>query len=108
MSMDGWAFAQIQSNVKALIENELKNVSEYQREDMERIGDRLTDSIMKKIQEKNKNFKFIVNCIITEKKAAECGLHSTCYWNSDLDGSITCTWQNERYLVLICLYALAL
>lgn len=108
MSMEGWAFAQIRTAVKQMIDNELKDIENYEKDSLENIGDKIANNIMKKQLENNTNFKYIVNCMISEKKASECGLHGTCFWNPDLDGSITCTWQNDKIVVLICLYALAL
>ena len=63
---------------------------------------------MKWFTNSNKNFKFIVNCIIMQK--AECGLNisGSCYWDNETDGSLTVKHETDSLIAIVNVFACAL
>jgi len=63
---------------------------------------------LKWLTNNNKNFKFIVNCIIMQK--AECGLNisGSCYWDNDTDGSLTVKHETDSMIAIANVFACAL
>ncbi|XP_060689024.1 dynein light chain Tctex-type 3 [Chiloscyllium punctatum] len=55
-----------------------------------------------------KPFKYIVTCAIMQKSGA--GLHtaSSCYWDSNTDGSCTVRWENRTMYCVISVFAVSI
>ena len=56
----------------------------------------------------NKNFKFITNCIIMQK--ADCGLNlsGSCYWDNEVDGTVTVKWDSPSLVCVVNVFGCAL
>lgn len=64
--------------------------------------------ILKAITSVNKNFKFITNCIIMQK--ADCGLNlsGSCYWDNEVDGTVTVKWDSASLICVVNVFGCAL
>ena len=64
--------------------------------------------ILKAITSTNKNFKFITNCIIMQK--ADCGLNlsGSCFWDNDVDGTVTVKWDSSSLICVVNVFGCAL
>ena len=64
--------------------------------------------ILKVITAKNKNFKFITNCIIMQK--ADCGLNlsGSCFWDNEVDGTVTVKWDSPSLICIVNVFGCAL
>ncbi len=63
---------------------------------------------MNYISNKNKNFKYVVKCLILRK--GDCGLNisGACYWDEQHDGEYHRNFDYETFAVIIYVYGLAL
>lgn len=68
----------------------------------------IPDGIMKVISEFNKNFKYMVNCIVMQKNDSGLNVTNTSYWNADIDGSCTVKWENPNVLCIVNVYGVGL
>lgn len=68
----------------------------------------ICDSILKELTNFNKNFKYIVNCLIMQK--ADCGLNisGSCYWDNEVDGSASIKWENNTLICIVNVYGCGL
>ena len=80
----------------------------YEHNEAQNLTNRSSDIILKWLTNNNKNFKFIVNCIIMQK--AECGLNisGSCYWDNDTDGSLTVKHETDSMIAIANVFACAL
>ena len=64
--------------------------------------------ILKALTAVNRNFKFIVNCIIMQK--ADCGLNisGSCYWDNEVDGTVTVKYDNNSMVAVINVFGCGL
>lgn len=64
--------------------------------------------ILKSITNVNKNFKFITNCIIMQK--ADCGLNlsGSCFWDNEVDGTVTVKWDSPSLICVVNVFGCAL
>eukprot|EP00826_Nyctotherus_ovalis_P017332 TRINITY_DN1509_c0_g1_i5.p2 TRINITY_DN1509_c0_g1~~TRINITY_DN1509_c0_g1_i5.p2 ORF type:complete len:112 (+),score=39.83 TRINITY_DN1509_c0_g1_i5:166-501(+) len=98
---------QLKEVVLGCIEKELKG-KDYSAKDGPTYAHQISESIIKLLPEKSKDFKYSVSCIILNK--SEGGLHmsSSCFWNSSTDGNIVERWENETMYCIVTLFAFAL
>ncbi len=68
----------------------------------------VSDNVIKALTEFNKNFKYIVTCIIMQKNDAGLNVASTCYWNSQIDGYCTIKWENTSMFCIVNVFAVGL
>ena len=56
----------------------------------------------------NKNFKFIANCIIMQK--ADCGLNisGSCFWDNEVDGTVTVKWDAPTLICIVNVFGCSL
>jgi len=55
-----------------------------------------------------KPFKYVVTCVIMQRTGA--GLHtaSSCYWDTETDGSRTVRWENKTMYCIVSVFGLAI
>ena len=66
---------------------------------------RICDQCLAALRKINSNFKYIVNCIISEKSAFE--IQNSCFY-SPFDANCLVKWENAEVSVIVNLFALAL
>jgi dynein light chain Tctex-type 1 len=56
----------------------------------------------------NKNFKYIVNSLVMQK--ADCGLNisGSCYWDNEVDGSVTVRLDYPTFVSITNIFACGL
>ena len=98
---------QLQKVVVSCIESELKG-KEYSIKDGPTYAHQISETIVKTLAERSKDFKYSVSCIILNK--SEGGLHmsSSCFWNASTDGNIVERWENETMYCIVTLFAFAI
>eukprot|EP00826_Nyctotherus_ovalis_P017328 TRINITY_DN1509_c0_g1_i10.p4 TRINITY_DN1509_c0_g1~~TRINITY_DN1509_c0_g1_i10.p4 ORF type:complete len:112 (+),score=50.49 TRINITY_DN1509_c0_g1_i10:108-443(+) len=98
---------QLREVVLGSIEAELKG-KEYSAKEGPTYAHQISESVIKQLPEKSKDFKYSVSCIILNK--SEGGLHmsSSCFWNASTDGNIVERWENETMYCIVTLFAFAL
>ena len=111
MTAEQVPFNTVKDQMKTLISNsieaELKG-KEYSPKDGPTYAHQISETIIKQLPDKSRDFKYSVSCIILNK--SEGGLHmsSSCYWNASTDGNIVERWENETMYCIVTLFAFAL
>jgi dynein light chain Tctex-type 1 len=77
----------------------------YKQENTSEWISRICDDVISSLKKLNSNFKFIVNCIITEKASLE--IQSSCYY-SPFDTNILVKWENSYMSVIVNIFTVAL
>ncbi|CAK59846.1 unnamed protein product (macronuclear) [Paramecium tetraurelia] len=97
----------VQKFVQSTLQKELDKIT-YDHNDAQLKSNKICDSILKHLTTQNKNFKFIVNCLLMQK--AECGLNisGSCFWDNDTDGSLTIKHETEAIIGIVNVFACAL
>ncbi|CAD8095738.1 unnamed protein product [Paramecium primaurelia] len=107
VSFNGPLKNEVQKFVQSTLQRELDKLT-YDHNDAQARSNKICDSILKQLTTHNKNFKFIVNCLLMQK--AECGLNisGSCYWDNDTDGSLTIKHETEAIIGIVNVFACAL
>eukprot|EP00744_Colponema_vietnamica_P003193 GILI01004925.1.p1 GENE.GILI01004925.1~~GILI01004925.1.p1 ORF type:complete len:113 (+),score=20.84 GILI01004925.1:128-466(+) len=89
------------------ISNQLGQV-EYDPKEVQSWTNAISENIVRSLQNANPNFKYIVSCVIMEKKGA--GLHTStqCYWDNESDGCCSVRWENKGMHCIVTVFGLAL
>ncbi|XP_051912338.1 dynein light chain Tctex-type-like [Hippocampus zosterae] len=68
----------------------------------------ICEKILKFLAAHNKNFKFIVNSLVMQK--ADCGLNisGSCYWDNEVDGSVTIRLDYASFVSITNIFACAI
>ncbi|KYQ96680.1 cytoplasmic dynein light chain [Tieghemostelium lacteum] len=88
------------SILKEAVESSIQN-SPYQHSKVPQWTSSIIDSSLKKIQELQKPFKYIVTCVIFQKTGAGFHLGSSCSWDPSTDGSCSYRWENKSMYCII-------
>ncbi|CAK91865.1 unnamed protein product (macronuclear) [Paramecium tetraurelia] len=107
VSFNGPLKNEVQKFVQQTLHKELDKIT-YDHTDAQTRSNKICDSILKQLTTNNKNFKFIVNCLLMQK--AECGLNisGSCYWDNETDGSLTIKHETEAMIGIVNVFACAL
>mmetsp|Transcript_1856 Transcript_1856/g.5292 ORF Transcript_1856/g.5292 Transcript_1856/m.5292 type:complete len:115 (-) Transcript_1856:74-418(-) len=83
------------------IERVLGQVAEYHPKHVEEWSESVGQEVLKKLQEINGNFKYIVTTSIMEKKGAGFHTSSAVFWDSDTDGAVSYRWENKAMICIV-------
>lgn len=92
------------TTVRSVIEkNLLKKV--YEPKECQTWTNIIADHCVKALTELNPNFKYMVSTLILQK--ADCGISisGSCYWDSEMDGNVSVTWENPTMLCIVTAFA---
>ncbi|TYZ69202.1 hypothetical protein PybrP1_001760 [[Pythium] brassicae (nom. inval.)] len=53
-------------------------------------------------------FKYIVNCMVLQKRNAGFHANSTCFWDAARDGSVAVRWENATMTCVLTVYGISL
>ncbi|KAM3139517.1 hypothetical protein pb186bvf_008353 [Paramecium bursaria] len=97
----------IQDKVLRILQEQLEKTA-YDHNDAQSRSNKISDTVLKLLTSTNKNFKYIVNCLLMQK--ADCGLNisGSCYWDNETDGSLTVKHETEQIIGIVNLFACAL
>lgn len=68
----------------------------------------ITQKVLQILTKHNKNFKYLLQCLITQKESCSVNVSRAVYWDSELDGEKSVSWENESILCIINLFVLAI
>jgi dynein light chain Tctex-type 1 len=54
------------------------------------------------------NFKYMVLCVLMEKKDAALTAHSSCQWDPDTDANFSVTWSSPALCAVLSVFAVAI
>ncbi|EAR85130.1 dynein light chain tctex-type 1 protein (macronuclear) [Tetrahymena thermophila SB210] len=98
-----------QINDKALqIIKEKIDKKSYNSNDAQRWTNQLCDDVLKFLTTLNKNFKFIVNCMIMQKSDAGLHISGSCYWDNEIDGSLVVKYETNSIVCIMNIFGCAL
>lgn len=63
--------------------------------------------IIGKLSATNHHFKYIVNCILLAAGGHGMDVTGLCYWDSEMDGSITIKWESKTLTCIVNIYGCA-
>ena len=101
-------FASIKENatstVRGVIEKNLLKKT-YEPKETQTWTNIIADNCVKALTELNPNFKYMVSSLILQK--ADCGISmsGSCYWDSEIDGNVSVTWENATILCIVTVFA---
>ena len=97
----------VQKATAEIIETTL-NKKTYHPRDAQNWTYAVSEGVIKSISEINKNFKYMVTCVIMQKNDSGLNMASTCFWNSDVDGCCTVKWENTTILCIVNVFGVGL
>ncbi|CAF0963452.1 unnamed protein product [Rotaria sp. Silwood1] len=109
--MDGtYKTSFIDHEVSNIIQNSIIAIlgsQSYQNTKVNTWSSHIVENTLNSLARLNKPFKYIVFCVIVEKKGA--GLHtaSSCLWDDTTDRSCTFRWENPTMFASVSVFALA-
>jgi dynein light chain Tctex-type 1 len=65
------------------------------------------DSVIDQLQKVNANFKYIVSCVIAERREAEVSSAGAYYWDRELDGSVAVQRNYPNLSALVTVFGVA-
>eukprot|EP00127_Corallochytrium_limacisporum_P007330 Clim_evm17s247 gene=Clim_evmTU17s247 len=89
------------------VEQNLANVA-YHHGKVSQWTSNVLEATLKKLSGLGKPYKYVVSCTIMQKTGA--GLHTatSCYWDSETDGSATIRWENKKMYCIVTVFGLAI
>eukprot|EP00919_Chromeraceae_sp_WS-2016_P001179 GHVR01003006.1.p1 GENE.GHVR01003006.1~~GHVR01003006.1.p1 ORF type:complete len:113 (+),score=5.39 GHVR01003006.1:1661-1999(+) len=103
------------NNIRSFVQKEVNKVitdhlekKNYNVNEAQVWTNQICDDVLKSITTVNKNFKFIANCIIMQK--ADCGLNlsGSCFWDNEVDGTVTVKWDSPSLICIVNVFGCAL
>jgi hypothetical protein len=111
MDQDSLMFPGIETYAKKLI-NEVINQTigekQFDFKESRNWSNTITQKILQNLTKHNKNFKYLLQCLITSKESSSVTVSREVYWDSELDGESSIAWENDGVLCIINLYVLAI
>lgn len=104
-------FTEIREQVYKLTQDVVENTLQkrvYNTKEVQNWVNLVSDNVIKSLTDFNKNFKYMVTCIIMQKSDAGLNVASTCYWNSQVDGYCTIKWENQSMFCIVNVFAVGL
>mmetsp|Transcript_71289 Transcript_71289/g.140031 ORF Transcript_71289/g.140031 Transcript_71289/m.140031 type:complete len:81 (-) Transcript_71289:340-582(-) len=68
----------------------------------------IVESCLKELQSLNRQFKYIVTCIIMQKNGAGLTTAATTYWDTVKDGKTVVNWFNKTMHAVVTVYGVAI
>lgn len=107
--MDCVVFSELAGGLKDELLRTAHRVGESaKQEDLTSFTNKLADELTEKASTMCENFKYVVNCTVTEGSGGNLVTQGSCAWDPELDGVITFTLKKNNYLILVTLFGIAL
>ena len=68
----------------------------------------LIRQVIAKLSQTNHHFKYIVNCILVAAGGNGLDVAGLCFWDQEMDGSVTVKWENKNITCIVNVYGCAL
>jgi len=90
-----WSTDDVDKIIFETLDGFLKDL-QYSEEMVPHWINQICETIMKKLNENKKPFKYIVTCLIMQRNGA--GIHNatSCFWDASNDGVHTYVWPREK------------
>ena len=98
---------EVSTNVNKIINNFLNN-KEYSQDEVQNWTALLSEDIVKALKNISSNFKFCVSCVILQKGDAGMHISTTCYWDSNVDGSVAIKCENTTMYCIVNIFGLSI
>lgn len=98
---------QINEKVLEIIKERLERKS-YNSNDAQTWTNLLCETVLKYLTDLNKNFKFIVNCMIMQKSDAGLNISGSCYWDNEVDGNLVVKFETTHLICIVNIFGCAL
>ncbi|KAF4713359.1 hypothetical protein FOZ62_031935 [Perkinsus olseni] len=60
-------------------------------------SDQICETVMKRLKEKWRSFKFMVTCAMMQKNNSTMHAATSCWWEPDSDKTLTCVWPRKDH-----------
>ena len=94
---------EIATNVNKNVNSFLSN-KEYNQDEVQNWTAQLSEDIVKSLKSTSNNFKFCVSCVILQKGDAGMHISTTCYWDSNVDGSVAIKCENASMYCIVNIF----
>jgi len=90
-----WAGEEVEKMIVETLDGYLKELP-YAEESVPHWINYICETVMKKLNDTRKPFKYIVSAVIMQRNGA--GIHSatSCWWDATNDGVLTYVWPKEK------------
>lgn len=68
----------------------------------------IIEGCLKKLKEKNKNHKYVVTCVISQRKGTGFYAGSSVYWDNESDATASFVYEIKSLLAVVNVFALSL
>jgi hypothetical protein len=79
-------------------------MDKYKQEDINAANKKICDEVKAKLKDPQTNlkrFKFIVHCIIGEKKGQGIKFGSKCFWDVNNDAMVSANYENDNLFAIL-------
>lgn len=97
----------IKKDILSLIVSELEK-KEYNHSEARVWSNHIVQKTLQHLTDYNGNFKFMVNCIIMQKAECSLAVGRSVQWDTELDGELSLSWENEEILCVVTIYGISL
>ena len=109
MENEAVVFSQVQSILKEDLINTVHRICDANKqEDSTGLSNKIADELVAKAIEVSPNFKYIVNCSLSEGGTDQLTTHGTAYWDAQMDGCVNFTLRKNDCLILVTVFVVAL
>lgn len=96
----------VNARANQILQSLLAN-KDYSQDEVPQWTAQLTEEIVVKLKELSTSFKYCVSCIILQKGDAGMHMSSTCFWDSNSDGSVAIKWENNSMHCILNIYGIS-
>lgn len=97
---------EVASSVNKIVNGFLQN-KEYSQDEVQNWTAQLSEEIVKNLKNLSNNFKFCVSCVILQKGDAGMHISTTCYWDSNVDGSVAIKCENNTMYCIVNIFGVS-
>jgi hypothetical protein len=84
--------------LKDVLDSNLTGIDKYKQEDINNLNKKVCEEVKAKLKEPTANikrYKFLVHCIIGEKKGQGIRMGNKCLWDTSTDSMVSAYFENE-------------
>ncbi|KAI5078460.1 hypothetical protein GOP47_0006131 [Adiantum capillus-veneris] len=82
--------------------------AQFHHEKVKRWTANVVELCMKRLADLDKPFKYVVTCIIMQKNGAGMSTATSCFWDTNVDGSRTIRWENKSMYCIVTVFGLGM
>lgn len=72
------------------------------------LTDEVTTTCLEKMKELSSNFKYIVSCVIVQRKGAGLHMETAAHWDIKTDGDFVVREENDSMAIIVTVYGLSI